>query len=97
MEDIGLEHSKTLRASVMELEIFEPEGGAPLAAQLGGEEWPPHAKVRIDVAPRALRLLVPKPTRRCPNCSPVPWLARDVAESRASETRRAKSWASGYP
>jgi diacylglycerol kinase family enzyme len=60
LEEIGLEHSKTLRASRMELELFAPEGGAPLAAQLDGEEWPAHAKVSIEVAPRALRLLVPR-------------------------------------
>ena len=59
MEEVGLEHSKTLRASSMELEIYDPEGGAPLAAQLDGEEWPAHPRVRIDVAARALRLLVP--------------------------------------
>jgi diacylglycerol kinase family enzyme len=60
LEEIGLEHSKTLRASSMELEIYDPEGGAPLAAQVDGEEWPANPKVRIDVAARALRLLVPK-------------------------------------
>lgn len=59
LEEIGLEHSKTLRGSSMELELFDPEGGAPLAAQLDGEEWPANPKVRIDVAPRALRLIVP--------------------------------------
>jgi diacylglycerol kinase family enzyme len=61
MEEVGLEHSKTLRASSMELEIYDPEGGAPLAAQVDGEEWRAHPRVSIDVAPRALRLLVPKP------------------------------------
>lgn len=61
LEEIGLEHSKTLRASSMELELFDPDGGAPLAAQLDGEEWPANPKVRIDVAPRALRLIVPPP------------------------------------
>jgi len=60
LAEIGLEHSKTLRASTMDFEIFDPEGGAPLAAQLDGEEWPAHPKVRIDVAARALRLLVPR-------------------------------------
>lgn len=59
LEEIGLEHSKTLKASTMELEIFDPEGGAPLAAQVDGEEWPANPKVRIDVAARAIRLLVP--------------------------------------
>lgn len=61
LEEIGLEHSKTLRASSMELEIFDPEGGAPLAAQVDGEEWPANPRVRIDVAARALRLLIPRP------------------------------------
>jgi hypothetical protein len=60
LEEIGLEHSKTLRGSTMEPELFDPEGGAPLAAQLDGEEWPAHPRVRIDVAARALRLLVPR-------------------------------------
>lgn len=59
LEDLGLEHSKTLRASSMELEIFDPEGGAPLATQLDGEEWPANPRVRIDVAPRGIRLIIP--------------------------------------
>jgi hypothetical protein len=58
---IGLEHSKTLRASVMDLEIFEPEGGAPLATQLDGEEWPASHRVRIEVVKQGLRLIVPAP------------------------------------
>lgn len=56
---LGLEHSKTLRASTMDLEIFDPEGGAPLATQLDGEEWPADPKVRIEVAARGIRLIVP--------------------------------------
>ena len=59
LEDLGLEHSKTLRGSVMELEIFEPEGGAPLATQLDGEEWPAHPRVHIEVARQGIRLVVP--------------------------------------
>jgi hypothetical protein len=46
----------------MELEIFDPEGGAPLAAQVDGEEWPANPRVRIDVAARAIRLIVPGKT-----------------------------------
>jgi diacylglycerol kinase family enzyme len=61
LEEIGLEHSKTLRASTMDLEIFDPEGGAPLATQLDGEEWPANPRVRIEVAPRGIRLIVPHP------------------------------------
>lgn len=59
LEDLGLEHSKTLRARAMDLEIFAPEGGAPLATQLDGEEWPASRQVHIEVAPRAIRLIVP--------------------------------------
>jgi len=59
LEDLGLQHSKTLRARVMDLEIFEPEGGAPLAAQLDGEEWPASRRVHIEAVPRGIRLIVP--------------------------------------
>jgi len=59
LEDLGLSHSKLLRASVMDLEIFEPEGGKPLATQLDGEEWPANHRVRIEVAARGIRLIVP--------------------------------------
>jgi diacylglycerol kinase family enzyme len=59
LEELGLQHSKTLRASTMDLEIFEPEGGAPLATQLDGEEWPASRRVRIEVAARGIRLIVP--------------------------------------
>jgi diacylglycerol kinase family enzyme len=61
LEEMGLEHSKTLRASRMELEIYDPEGGAPLAAQVDGEEWPADPRVYIEVAARGLRLIVPPP------------------------------------
>ena len=60
LNEIGIEHSKPLRASTLELTIFDPPGGAPLATQLDGEEWKPHARVRIDVVPRGLRLIVPR-------------------------------------
>jgi diacylglycerol kinase family enzyme len=59
LEEFGLQHSKTLRASTMALEFFEPEGGAPLATQLDGEEWPASRHIRIEVAARAIRLVVP--------------------------------------
>ena len=59
LQELGLEHSKTLRASKMELEIFIPEGGAALATQLDGEEWPASHRVRIEVAPRGIRLIIP--------------------------------------
>jgi hypothetical protein len=43
----------------MDLEIFEPEGGAPLATQLDGEEWPANPRVHIEVAKQGIRLIVP--------------------------------------
>jgi diacylglycerol kinase family enzyme len=67
LEQVGLEHSKTRRASVMDLEFFAPEGGAPLAAQLDGEEWPAHTQVRVEVAARGLRLIVPKINEASPS------------------------------
>ncbi|MFI5297112.1 MAG: diacylglycerol/lipid kinase family protein [Polyangiales bacterium] len=59
LNEIGVEHSHTRRASTIELDILAPVGGAPLAAQIDGEEWPAHARVKIEVAARALRLIVP--------------------------------------
>ena len=59
LEEIGLEHSKTLRGSVLDLEIKGPEGGAPLATQLDGEEWPANPRVHIEVVRQGIRLLVP--------------------------------------
>jgi diacylglycerol kinase family enzyme len=59
LNEIGVAHSRPVRASVIELSLEAQNGGAPLAAQLDGEEWHPHGEVRIEVIPRALRLIVP--------------------------------------
>jgi diacylglycerol kinase family enzyme len=61
LEGIGLEHSKTLRASTMDLTFVAHEGGAPLAAQLDGEEWPARHRVQIEVVKQGIRLIVPAP------------------------------------
>ncbi|MDF2696043.1 MAG: diacylglycerol kinase [Labilithrix sp.] len=61
LNEIGVEHSRPIRASKMELAIFEPPGGAALAAQLDGEEWPASPIVTIEVAPRGIRLVIPRP------------------------------------
>ncbi len=61
LSEIGLEHSKTLRASTIDLVIHDPPGGAALAAQIDGEEWPASPRVRIEVVARGLRLIVPGP------------------------------------
>ena len=59
LNEIGVSHSRPMRASVIELSLEAPKGGAPLAAQLDGEEWHPHGEVRIEVVPRVIRLIVP--------------------------------------
>src|ERR1700722_14176249 len=59
LNEIGVSHSRPIRARVIELPLEAPKGGAPLAAQLDGEEWEPHAEIRIEVIPRAIRLIVP--------------------------------------
>jgi diacylglycerol kinase family enzyme len=60
LNELGIEHSKPIRAKKMELTIIDPPGGAPLATQIDGEEWPASARVTIEVEPRGLRLIVPK-------------------------------------
>lgn len=62
LNEIGIEHSHAIRARSIELELVPPAGGAPLAAQLDGEEWPANPFVRIEVAARGIRLIVPSPT-----------------------------------
>jgi diacylglycerol kinase family enzyme len=59
LNEIGIEHSKPLRASKMELTFHTATAGAPLAAQLDGEEWPADHHVTIEVVPRGVRLIVP--------------------------------------
>ena len=59
LNELGVEHSKSYRAKTMELTFVAPEGGAPLAAQIDGEEWPADPHVRIEVVARAIRLIVP--------------------------------------
>ncbi len=61
LAEVGLEHSKTLRASTMDLTFVEHEGGAPLATQLDGEEWSADHHVQIEVVKQGLRLIVPEP------------------------------------
>jgi diacylglycerol kinase family enzyme len=59
LNEIGVSHSRPIRASVIDMTLETPPAGAPLAAQIDGEEWRPHAEVHIEVIPRALRLIVP--------------------------------------
>jgi diacylglycerol kinase family enzyme len=56
---VGVEHSKVISASRIELDFRKWEGGAAWAAQIDGEELVATERVSIEVVPRALRLIVP--------------------------------------
>lgn len=56
---IGVEHSKPIPASRIEFRFRPPDGGAPFAAQLDGEEAKATTTARIEVVPRAIRLVIP--------------------------------------
>jgi diacylglycerol kinase family enzyme len=58
LEAVGVRNSANLSAARIELE-FDEQPGQPLAAQIDGEEFPATAQVSIDVAARALRIVVP--------------------------------------
>jgi len=59
LEAVGVRHSANLSAARIELE-FDEQPGQPLSAQIDGEEFPATAQVSIDVAARALRIVVPE-------------------------------------
>ena len=59
LNQVGVEHSKNYQASKIELTLIAPPGGAPLAAQLDGEEWPASSRVSIEVVKQGIRLIVP--------------------------------------
>lgn len=59
LNQVGIEHSKPIRASRMTLRLHAPPGGPPLAAQLDGEEWPLATTTHVEVIPRGLTLVVP--------------------------------------
>lgn len=56
---IGIEHATPVAGSTFEL-IVRTAGGTLPAAQCDGEELPAGERYRIDVEPRALRLIVPR-------------------------------------
>ena len=56
---IGVEHSHPFRVARMTVHLDWPEGGAEPAAQIDGEEHAATREATIDVAPRAIRLVVP--------------------------------------
>jgi diacylglycerol kinase family enzyme len=59
LEKLGIEHAPAIAGTHMELTV-RSEGGIVPAAQVDGEEIPAGDRYVIDVAPRALRLIVPR-------------------------------------
>lgn len=59
LEEVGVSHSRGVRAGDITLRFDTRAGALPLAAQIDGEEFPATAEARIEVLPRALRLVVP--------------------------------------
>ncbi|MFO0660039.1 MAG: diacylglycerol kinase family protein [Polyangiaceae bacterium] len=59
LDALGIEPSEIFRSGRLHLKFEVPPGNASLAAQIDGEEFPATPQVRIEVLPRALRLIVP--------------------------------------
>lgn len=58
LNEIGVEHSRPIRASRFTITLA-PESETPIFAQMDGEELASSPIVRVTVLPRALRLIVP--------------------------------------
>lgn len=56
---IGIRHSKPFRFARLDLAFAIPPDGAPLAAQMDGEEIPAGSRAEVVVLPRVIRLIVP--------------------------------------
>lgn len=56
---VGIRHSHPFRAARVSIRLEPPAAGAPLAAQIDGEEFTADVRAEIEVVPRALRLIVP--------------------------------------
>ncbi len=59
LNSIGVEHSRPFRGSHIELAFEYPHEGAKPAAQIDGEEFVATERVKVEVLPRAMRLIVP--------------------------------------
>lgn len=59
LNQLGVEHSKPFRASRMDIVFGTSPGASAFCAQLDGEELEATPRVTIEVAARALRLVVP--------------------------------------
>lgn len=60
LEEIGVTASKGLSAARIDVAFRRREGCPPLVGQLDGEEFPATARVRVEVLPRLLRIVVPR-------------------------------------
>jgi diacylglycerol kinase family enzyme len=58
LASVGVRHSESVSAAIIELE-FEEQPGQPLFAQIDGEEFEATPRVRVEVVRQALRLIVP--------------------------------------
>jgi diacylglycerol kinase family enzyme len=58
LESLGIEHSASVRGARIELELL-PHPGMQIFGQIDGEEFPPCARIQVNVHPRALRLVIP--------------------------------------
>ncbi len=59
LAQVGIRHSEGLQAGRIEIAFHNRSDAVPLAAQIDGEEFPATSRARIEVLPRALRLVVP--------------------------------------
>ncbi|MBI5542509.1 MAG: hypothetical protein HY901_01370 [Deltaproteobacteria bacterium] len=59
LEELGVRHSRGLSAARLELALRPRRPGAHIPAQVDGEEHCSVTRVRVEVLPRALRLVVP--------------------------------------
>jgi diacylglycerol kinase family enzyme len=59
LDTLGVAHPPALRFSRATIRITWPPGGVVPAAQIDGEEYPVSNEARIEVVPRAIRLVVP--------------------------------------
>lgn len=59
LREIGIEHSRPVRASSITITLIRPGIDEPVAAQIDGEEFPAGDKFRIACLPRLLRVICP--------------------------------------
>jgi diacylglycerol kinase family enzyme len=93
LSSIGVTHSKGTSGSIMDLTFVEHPGALPIRAQIDGEEFPISARVRIEVLPRRLRLIVPHAhaTTRCATSCATRSVRSVVTAARCSAARSRSS------